>query len=121
MNKKYATVNQLNEVEAKVDSLSSKLDSIIAMLNQPKAEPQSSKKTGTSKKAKSQTSKKSGTSKAAKATKSNDFDRSLYEATAKKLGCFAYGKVVATYVDGKQVRSREENRELVYAAMGHSK
>ena len=113
MNKKYATIKDLNEVKGEIQNLSSKLDNLIAALSQPKAEPQQKQpKAGTSKKS------PKGTSKAAK---SNDFDRSLYEATAKKLGCFAYGKVVATVVDGVKVRTREENKALVYKAMGYSK
>jgi magnesium chelatase family protein len=37
---------------------------------------------------------------------------------AKELGCFAYGKVVATVENGKVIRTAKENRDLVYKAMG---
>ena len=67
--------------------------------------------------------KKSKTPTGSKAkTKTNgDFDRSLYEAKAKELGCFAYGKVVATVENGKVIRTQHENRQLVYKAMGYIK
>ena len=59
--------------------------------------------------------------KSSKKTTNGDFDRSLYEVKAKELGCFAYGKVVATVENGKVVRTAHENRELVYKAMGYTK
>ena len=71
-----------------------------------------------------QKTRSSGSSKAKSSSKkssNSDFDRNLYEETAKKLGCFAYGKVVST-VDGNGKRiSREENRQRVYDAMGYKK
>ncbi len=71
-------------------------------------------------KAKKPTGSKAKTTKTSKSkTKTNgDFDRSLYEAKAQELGCFNHGKVVATVVDGKVVRTAKDNRELVYKAMG---
>lgn len=75
-------------------------------------------KTTKTKKAKTPTGSKAKT----KTTKTNDdFDRSLYEAKAKELGCFAYGKVVATVENGKVIRTQHENRQLVYKAMGYIK
>ena len=72
-------------------------------------------KTTKTKKAKTPTGSKAKT----KTTKTNgEFDRSLYEAKAKELGCFNHGKVVATVENGKVVRNAKENRELVYKAMG---
>lgn len=105
MNKKYATVEDFNELKAMLSKL-------IEATAQPKAEPKTIKQPkavkGKSKKAEPKAQK-------------GEFDRSLYEATAKKLGCFAYGKVVATVVDGKVVRKAQENRQLVYKAMGYTK
>ena len=77
-------------------------------------------KTTKTTKAKTPTGSKAKSSKAkSKTTKTNgDFDRSLYEAKAKELGCFAYGKVVATVENGKVIRTQHENRQLVYKAMG---
>ena len=74
-------------------------------------------KTTKTTKAKTPTGSKPKTTKS-KAKTTNDFDRSLYEVKAKELGCFAYGKVVATVVDGKVIRTAKENRDLVYKAMG---
>ena len=47
-----------------------------------------------------------------------DFDRALYEKLAKKHGCFYKGKVCATVKDGKVIRTREQNRAIIYAEMG---
>ena len=70
-------------------------------------------------KAKTPPGSKAKSRKTKKTTKTNgDFDRSLYEVKAKELGCFAYGKVVATVENGKVVRTAKENRDLVYKAMG---
>ena len=63
-------------------------------------------------------SKAKTTKKTTKSTKTEGFDRELYEAKAKELGCFNHGKVVATVENGKVVRNAKENRELVYKAMG---
>lgn len=64
---------------------------------------------------------KTGKSKATKGkSKSGEFDRKLYEATAKKLGVWndEYGKVTGTYKDGKKVADAKTNRQMVYEAMG---
>ncbi len=75
-------------------------------------------KTTKTTKGKTPTGSKAKTTKAKTTKTTNDFDRSLYEAKAKELGCFNHGKVVATVENGKVVRNAKENRELVYKAMG---
>ena len=104
MNKKYVSVEEFNELKAMLSQL-------IEASAQPKAEP----------KVKQPKAVKGKSKKAEPKAQKGEFDRSLYEATAKKLGCFAYGKVVATVVYGKVVRKAQENRQLVYKAMGYTK
>ena len=67
---------------------------------------------------KSEAPKKQTATKSKSKSKSNDFDRALYEETAKKLGVFYKGTVCATVKDGKVLATREQNREKVYKAMG---
>lgn len=79
-------------------------------------------KTTKTPKTKTPTGSKAKTSKAK--TKTNgDFDRSLYEAKARELGVYneEHGKVTATVEDGKVVRTSQQNRQLVYKAMGYIK
>lgn len=68
------------------------------------------------------TSKKSSPKSTKKTSKksSEDFDRSLYEATAKRLGVYntEYGKVTATVKNGRVISTARQNRDRVYKAMG---
>lgn len=68
--------------------------------------------------AKAPTSKKTKSSKKSKTN--TDFDRKLYEAKARELGVYneEHGKVTATVENGKVLRTSQENRKLVYEAMG---
>ena len=98
-------MNQMSEITSSVKSL----DERLTKLEKGGSGKQTSKKSATKVSATKTSSKK----------KSNDsFDRSLYEAKAKELGCFNHGVVVATVENGVIVRSRKQNRDLVYKAMG---
>ena len=91
-------------LNSRMDSFESRLDKVESA--------RAAKKATSSKKTKAP----------AKKTVSNseEFDRDLYEKTAKKLGVFHEGKVTATVKDGKVVYSRKENRQRVYKAMGYT-
>ena len=115
MNKKYATIEDLNALKVQVNETNTLLRSLIeAQSNKPSAsgKSKSQPKAGTSSKAPAKSQPKAD---------KGEFDRSLYEATAKKLGCFNHGKVVATVENGKVIRHASDNRNLVYEAMGLSK
>jgi hypothetical protein len=47
------------------------------------------------------------------------FDRDDYEAKAIEMGCFHKGKVCATVVDGEVIKTRDENKEAIYRALGY--
>lgn len=66
------------------------------------------------------TSKKSSPKSTKKTKSSGDFDRALYESTAKRLGVYntEYGKVTATVKNGKVISTARQNRDKVYKAMG---
>ena len=62
----------------------------------------------------------SGKTTTKKTKSSGDFDRALYESTAKRLGVYntEYGKVTATVKNGKVISTARQNRDKVYKAMG---
>lgn len=86
------------------------IDARVTALEQAKPVP-------TNKKSSSKTSRKESPK---KTKSSSDFDRALYERTAKKLGVYnsEYGKVTATVKDGKVIATARQNRDKVYKAMG---
>ena len=96
-------------------------EQIVAMSNEPVATVGSKP----SKTSKAKAPKKATGAKAPSKSKGkNEWeDRDLYEAVARKLGCFseAYGVVVATVENGKVIRNRQQNREMVYAEMAKLK
>ena len=93
--------NKLDRIEAKIDALNSVAvkDSKVATKAPTKGKSKATK----------------GKSKSA-----GNFDRALYEATAKRLGVWneEYGKVTGTWKDGKKVADAKTNRTKVYEAMG---
>lgn len=111
MAKRISTMD-LFEVVTRMDE---KLDRIEAKIDALNGVAVTSKKEVTTK------APKTGKSKATKGkSKSGEFDRALYEKTAKKLGVWndEYGKVTGTWKDGKKVADAKTNRAKVYEAMG---
>ena len=105
------TDSKFEEVTNRLDSIESKLDKVLdCMAVNGKKEVA---KAPTKGKGKSKATK-------GKSKSSGEFDRKLYEATAKKLGVWndEYGKVTGTWKDGKKVADAKSNRAKVYEAMG---
>jgi len=108
------SINTLSTLIENQGKVLATLDARVSALEQPKADTKkTSKKSSATRSTTKKTSKKS----------SGDFDRALYESTAKKLGVYntEYGKVTATVKDGKVISTARENREKVYKAMGLTK
>lgn len=111
MAKRYSTTDLMEKmisIDVKLDRIESKIDAINSVA--VKGSKEVAKNTVKSGKAKATKGKSS----------SGNFDRKLYEATAKKLGVWneEYGKVTGTWKDGKKVADAKTNRAKVYEAMG---
>lgn len=107
------TLTQLSTLIENQGKVLQSLDSRVSALeSQPKADTKKSSKKTSARSTKKTSTKSSG-----------NFDRALYESTAKKLGVYntEYGKVTATVKDGKVVKTAKQNREAVYKAMGLTK
>jgi len=107
------SLNQLQTLIENQGKVLASLDARVSALEtQPKAETKKSSKKTSATRSKKTSTKSSG-----------DFDRALYESTAKKLGVYntEYGKVTATVKDGKVISTAKQNREKVYKAMGITK
>ena len=96
----------INGINGRIDAIESRLDKVEAAKAAAKAT--SSKKT------------KSPAKTTKKVSNSEEFDRDLYEKTAKELGVFYKGRVVATVKDGEVKYTRAQNRARVYKKMGYT-
>ena len=95
----------INGINSRIDAIESRLDKVESTKAPKATKVTSSKKTK---------------SPAKKVSNSTEFDRDLYEKTAKKLGVLMGHKVVATVKDGKVIHTRAENRARVYKEMGYT-
>ena len=94
----------INGINSRIDAIESRLDKVESTKATKVTKATSSKKTKSP----------------AKVSNSTEFDRDLYEKTAKKLGVLMGHKVVATVKDGKVIHTRAENRARVYKEMGYT-
>ena len=103
------TDSKFEEVTNRLDSIEAKLDKVLDCVTV------NGKKEVTKAPAKGKSKATKGKSKS-----TGNFDRAVYEATAKKLGVWneEYGKVTGTWKDGKKVADAKTNRAKVYEAMG---
>lgn len=99
-----AIMEAINAISGRLDNIESRLDKVEST----KVTKMTAKKT------------KSPAKTTKKVSNSVEFDRDLYEKTAKELGVFYKGRVVATVKDGKVIHTRAENRAKVYKKMGYT-